>query len=128
MNGTKAIEDERRRDAQVRVSIGAATVLAVGDTRAWNVPGRSFASDQNVVYADFHEVGPDLIQRVAPRLVVSPILARNFDCVDLAELLGRLRYAGRYRAFGPQLPDPGMITREVRSLVPALDFDVMPLG
>lgn len=127
MNGTRAIAGERRLDSQTRISIATATVLAVGDTRAWDVNGRGFASDQNIVYVDFHDVCHDLIHRVAPRLVVSPILARNFDCVDLAELLGRLRYAGRYRAFGPQLPDPNMIMREVRSLVPALDFDVMPL-
>lgn len=128
MNGTKAIAGERRRDAQARTSISTATVLAVGDTRAWEAHGQGVPSDHHVVYVDFQDVCRDLMHRVSPRLVVSPILARNFDCVDLAELLGRLRYAGRYRAFGPQLPDPRMITREVRSLVPALDFDVMPLS
>jgi hypothetical protein len=127
VNDTRAIAGERRLDAQARISIAKATVLAVGDTQAWDVHGHGVPSDHHVVYVDFHDVGQDLMQRVSPRLVVSPILARNFDCVDLAELLGRLRFAGRYRAFGPQLPNPTMITREVRSLVPALDFDVMPL-
>ena len=74
------------------------------------------------------EVTPDLLSRLVPRLILSPLLARNFDCVDLAQLLWSLGYDGRYRAIDAGLPDPALIVREVRQLVPTLDFDIVPLG
>ena len=103
----------------------ATVVLAVGDATHWGAGGGRMPSDGHVVFVNFNEVSRELLEDLTPHLVVSPILARNFDCVDLAQLLGRLRFAGRYRAVGPALPDPQMITREIRSLVPGLDFDVL---
>jgi hypothetical protein len=77
---------------------------------------------------EFHEVTDDLLAQLVPRLILSPLLARTFDCVDLAQRLGSLGYTGPYRAIDSGLPDPALIVREVRSLVPGLDFGVVSLG
>lgn len=108
-------------------SASSSVVLAVGDASQWPGGRAGIAADGHVVFVDFHEVSENLLAELVPHLVVSPILARNFDCVDLAQLLAHLRYAGRYRAVGPPLPNPKIITREIRSLVPTLDFDVLSL-
>lgn len=76
-------------------------------------------------FAEFHEVTTDLLAHLAPRLILSPLLARTFDCIDLAQRLGTLEYRGPYRAIDIGLPDPALIVREVRSLVPGLDFEVV---
>ncbi len=102
------------------------TVLAVGDLAAWYGSGRSIDGRGHVVLAEFHEVTSDLLARVRPALVISPLLSRSFDCVDLAQVLGALDYRGKYLAVGSGLPNPGLIVREVRALVPRLDFEVSP--
>jgi hypothetical protein len=128
VNWTKAIDgDVVHVSAADRTERGAA-VLAVGDTRGWTAQGRRLPSDGNVFFVEFHEVTIDLLAELTPRLVLSPLLARTFDCVDLAQRLGQLGYRGPYRAIDSGLPDPALIVREVKSLVPGLDFGVVPPG
>jgi hypothetical protein len=123
----ESFEEPFNHDIATSQTTCATVVLAVGDTTIWGAGGRRMPSDGRIVFADFHEVSRELLDELVPHLVVSPILARHFDCVDLAQLLARLRFAGRYRAFGPPLPNPQIITREIKSLVPGLDFDVLPM-
>lgn len=127
MSQIRSFNDEFALSVTTSRSTGRSAVLAVGDTGAWSGQGRGMAADRRIVFADFHDVSRELLDDVVPHLVLSPILARNFDCVDLAQLLARFRFAGRYRAVGPPLPNPKIITREIRSLVPMLDFDVLSL-
>jgi len=103
-------------------------ILAVGDVVAWTTSGLALPRRGDVVFAEFHEISSDLLDRLSPSVVISPLLCRSFDCVDLAQVLGVLGYTGKYRAIDAGLPDPALIVREVRSLVPSLDFDVSPLG
>jgi hypothetical protein len=116
----------------VRVSpadqaVGSTNILAVGDTLAWSRGGRQIPSDGTVHFAQFHEVTDILLAELSPRLVLSPLLTRNFDCVDLAQRLAQLGYRGPYRAIDIGLPNPKMIVREIRALVPTLDFEVLRL-
>lgn len=99
-------------------------VLAVGDLIAWKRSGRLAQRRSDILFVEFHEINRDLLDRVSPSVVVSPLLCRSFDCVDLAQLLGAHGFAGKYRAIDSGLPDPHLIVREVRSLVPLLDFDI----
>lgn len=127
MNLTKALATGAVGVSTADHTEGTAAVLAVGDTRTWNARGRRLPSDGHVFFAEFHEVTDDLLATLAPRLILSPLLARTFDCVDLAQRLGQLEYRGPYRAIDIGLPDPGLIVREVRTLVPGLDFAVVPV-
>lgn len=126
VNLTKAMVADGVRASTADLGEGAVSILAVGDTRPWTALGRRLPSDGHVVFAEFHEVTDELLATLAPRLVLSPLLARTFDCVDLAQRLGKLHYRGPYRAIDMGLPDPALIVREVRSLVPGLDFAVVP--
>ena len=128
MNWTKAVGGDFASVSAADRAQGTAFVLAVGDTRTWSAQGRRLPSDGHVHFAEFHEVTLDLLASLAPRLILSPLLARTFDCIDLAQRLGAFGYRGPYRAIDIGLPDPDLIVREVRSLVPGLDFEVMPLA
>lgn len=103
-------------------------VLAVGDIESWVGAGRALPRGGHVVFVEFHEIDSELLGRLEPFVVISPLLCRTFDCVDLAQVLGALGYRGKYRAIDAGLPDPGLIAREVKSLVPGLDFDVARFG
>lgn len=61
-------------------------------------------------------------------VVLSPIFARAFDAVDLAEQLHRHGYAGRYIAAAPSLPDHSVVAREVAMVAPNLSFDIVETG
>lgn len=126
VNWTKALSGDTVAVSAADRTENAARILAVGHTGAWTARGRRIATDGHVYFADFHDVSDDLLAHLCPRLILSPLLARNFDCVDLAQRLGQLGYRGRYRAIDIGLPDPALIVREVRSLVPGLDFEIIP--
>lgn len=125
MNWTKTVGPDALGVSTADRTEGTAAVLAVGDTQSWKAQGRRLPWDGNVFFAEFHEVTEALLADLSPRLVLSPLLARTFDCVDLAQRLGGFGYRGPYRVIDIGLPDPGLIVREVRMLVPGLDFAVM---
>ncbi|MGI1661871.1 hypothetical protein ACRDNQ_06500 [Palleronia sp. KMU-117] len=101
------------------------TVLAVGDIEEWRRHGGDIPADSRLAFTDFGSVTPELFQVMAPTLVLSPLLARGFDCIDLSQVLHALGFKGRYRAIAEHLPDPEMIRREIAGLCPGLDFDVI---
>lgn len=84
-----------------------------------------FESDPQVVFAEIDEVGAELIDTLKPQVVISPLLAHSFDCIDLALILHTLGYRGAYRAMSPLLPSPEVIRREIMSLCPGLSFDLI---
>ena len=60
-----------------------------------------------------------------PELIYSPVLARNFDCIELGMLLQNLGFSGTYRAVGQGLPKPELIEREVRQITRWLKFELL---
>jgi hypothetical protein len=126
VNWTKAIEGDVIRVSATDHPAGITTILAVGDVEAWSRRGRRVPAGE-VHFAAFYEVTGELLAELSPRLVLSPLLTRHFDCVDLAQRLVQLGYRGPYRAIDIGLPNPAMIVREIRSLLPSLDFEVMRL-
>jgi hypothetical protein len=124
----------KRQDFELATGVGAgpssdnyqtATVLAVGDIDEWRRHGGDLPANSRLAFTDFRSVTAELFQVMAPTLVLSPLLARGFDCIDLAQVLHGMGYRGRYRAVADILPDPGMIRREIAAICPGLDFDVI---
>lgn len=58
------------------------------------------------------------------RQVFSATISHNFDCMDIAQILYRNEFRGRYRVIAPDIPKPGLIRREVAAICPGLDFDI----
>lgn len=100
-------------------------ILAIGDIDAWKPLGGQDALDGKVSFQSFRELSGCLLELLKPALVVSPLLTREFDCVDLARRLNDLGYSGAYRALATGLPMPGIVKAEVRQACPALDFDII---
>jgi hypothetical protein len=73
----------------------------------------------------FDEITPALLRERAPDMIVSMAFTTEFDCLDLAMILQACGYLGRYRAIAAGLPAPGLVIKEVSSLCPALDFDIL---
>lgn len=103
----------------------AITILAVGSPDAWLRDVGCLPRPGNVAYVAFNDVTGDLLQELRPETVVSPALARDFDCIDLAMLLCALRFTGSYKATAFGLPKPKLIEAEIAQLCPRLNFEII---
>lgn len=99
------------------------SVIAVGNVKEWAKIG--LLSTENIMFLSFHEISRATMELYTPEFIVSPVLSGEFDCIDLAQLLDSIEFAGAYRAVGSNLPRPGMIEREIASLCPRLDFAIL---
>lgn len=100
-------------------------ILAVGSAAEWREGGNRLQADGRVAFVSIEEISVELLDRVCPTVILSPVLARSFDCIDLAQKLHDLGFTGRYRAVSDELPNPEMVEREIRHLCPGLDFGIL---
>ena len=103
-------------------------ILAVGDVTGWQRSGGDLPVSSHLALADFHEVSGGLLDDLRPDFVISPAICRQFDCLDLAQVLYSNGFDGLYRAQIGLLPAPAMIRREVLAHYPGLDFDFLDLA
>lgn len=102
-------------------------ILAVGEIALWEQAGRYLESTSQLAFAEFADLSPELLQTLGPDVVVSPMITRSFDCLDLAQLLHQAAFVGRYRIVTPAMPNPRVLLSEIASLCPGLDVDVIAL-
>ena len=119
----RAARADEGRDGHAEPARRALTLLAVGHLD----PASEGAGGSELYYAEFHEVGAALLALHAPDVVLSPLVAPGFDCFDLAAVLVGAGFRGRYRAAAVQIPDPGLVRREIAAAFPGLDFDILLL-
>lgn len=100
-------------------------VLAIGDTDEWLRRRRPVPPGGRIILAGFNDLTQDFLRQVNPQLVLSPLLARHFDCIDLAQLLFALGFAGQYRVYATDIPNPEIILQEIRAVCPGLDFGIL---
>ena len=100
-------------------------ILAVGDSDEWLQRGNSVPEASSIRFVSIEDITETLLDHLCPTVVISPALSKRFDCIDLAQLLCRLEYKGRYHAVSHELPNPKIIEREIRSICPNLDFGVL---
>ena len=101
------------------------SILAVGNATEWRQQGKRLQGDEHVAFASFEDIDAELLSRLCPTVILSPVLAQSFDCIDLAQRLHALGYTGRYRAVSDGLPDPEMVEREIRQMCRGLDFSIL---
>ncbi|MEM6277033.1 MAG: hypothetical protein AAF714_08780 [Pseudomonadota bacterium] len=103
------------------------TILCVGDLDTWKDVLRDAETGGAPLFVSFSEVTVDLLDRVRPSTIMSPLLAHDFDSTDLAERLQDFGFGGRYVAVAVGVPLPQIIEREVRMAAPLVDFDLITL-
>ncbi len=101
------------------------SVVAVGNRREWDQSGNQPPDATGIAFVSFEDISHSFFEDRRPSVIFSPVLARGFDCIDLAVLLHRLGFTGSYRAISRDLPNPTVIEAEVRAVCPNLDFKIM---
>ena len=79
-----------------------------------------------LLLSGFDELDGALLARHRPAVVISRVLDRGFDALDLARRLAELRYPGRFVALADALPRPWLVRCEVVRACPGLRFEVVP--
>ena len=103
-------------------------ILAVGEISLWRMAGRMLHPSAHLTYAEFADLSSAVIETMTPDIVVSSLVSKSFDCLDLAQFLHQCDYPGRYRILDPHVPDPSLIVQEINSLCPGLDVKVLRLA
>ena len=102
-------------------------ILAVGEIGLWRETGRLLHGTSDLAYSEFSELCPELFETIAPDVVLSPMVTRSFDCLDLAQFLHSIDFYGRYRIVSQAMPNPRLILSEIAALCPGLDVDLIIL-
>ena len=113
--------------AEVTDQTGKVDVLAIGDMREWHRIKGDFDVSSQIAFADFPDLSSAMLSVLQPELIVSPLLTSTFDCIDLSTWLASVNYKGQYRALSFALPRPEIVIREIKTLCPDLDFDVVEM-
>lgn len=103
----------------------AQRTLVVGNVSRWESEGRTMPELAGFRFIDIGDLTKELVTQAAPDIILSPLVADDFDAVDVAEKLVSLGFGGRYRAISPNLPDARLIRDELRGFAPQLDFDIL---
>ena len=104
------------------------TILAVGETDVWQEAVGEQPAQNGVTYIRLEDLNASMISLINPGLVLSPVVAKAFDCLDVSGVLQSIGFKGSYRAVTQNLPNPGIVRREVNALFPELDFGIMMIG
>ena len=101
--------------------------LIVGDLPRWEAEGRDVSSFGAFHFVALGELTAELLRECDPAIILSPLVADEFDALDVAKTLADLEFKGRYRALSPTSADGEVIRSEVAAIAPTLDFDVLDL-
>ncbi len=118
---------QQPRDSTVHAKTTGPAILVVGNLDSWKSQGRPIPILTGFYFTSFQDVTADLLQHLAPYLVLSALMGDDYDVIDLARKLARFEFVGRYRALVSGLPNPKLILNEVRSAAPQIDFDLFDL-
>jgi hypothetical protein len=118
------VQAPRAPDQECVVSSRQLLIYAI--SRSARVVGDRNTGDQDVRLVEFAEFLELNMQRPAD-VVLSPMVGDTYDCIDVAQHLCDAGFTGSYRVMTPDLPDPGILRQEIRSLCPGLDFDLVEL-
>ena len=101
------------------------TMLVVGDLARWKSEGRLSEDIADYAFVGIDALTEDVIRESDPVIVLSPLIADDFDAIQVAEKLVRIGFQGKYRAIADTLPQPEMIRKEVQAVAQGLDFDLL---
>lgn len=100
-------------------------ILVIGDMSYWRTTKSHLPEIENTAFCSLTELGREILNDVNPDIILSSIVAGNFDIHEMINLLEKLGYDGAIRALCPPLPNPDMILHEIRSAHPEIDFDLI---
>ena len=101
------------------------TTLVLGDLERWAATGRQLPEIDGTVFAGVDDLSTEFMALTGPSVVLSPLMMRGADVIEIATRLIDTGFAGCYRVVAMALPNPGIVRQEVNAVAPELDFDLI---
>lgn len=101
--------------------------LVVGDIDSLKLSGLKLPQIDNFHFCAIEQVNQIFIARLKPDVILSSLITKQFDIVDLIDILNTINYCGQVRAISTALPDTQLICSEIQSAYPAIDFDLLEM-
>ncbi len=102
-------------------------IMIVGDIARWKSLGRLKGDVADCTFVEVDDLNQENLQKIAPDLVLSPLVADGFDVLDVVRSLAAAQFGGRYCAIAVHMPDPAIVLEEISAIAPDLDFDLLVL-
>ena len=102
-------------------------ILIVGDIDNISSDGIDLPQIDNFHLCRIKELNQVFLARLKPDLILSSLITKQFDIVDLMEVLNSINDNGQVRAISTALPDTQLIISEIKSAYPLIDFDLMEM-
>ena len=80
-----------------------------------------------LVNVRLEELDLDLLHRVKPDCVLTPLVGIGCDVLDVASRLTKLGYQGLLLAVTDPLPNPHVIKAEIQASIGAIRFDLIEI-
>jgi len=101
--------------------------LVVGDQSAWDASEKRPPMIPGFKFIDIDALDASVFEDFPATIVLSTLMARGRDVIEIARLLSDLAFSGRYRVIADGLPNPDLVTQEVAAAAPEIDFEVLNL-
>jgi len=108
-------------------SLTEPVILAVGESRIQAEDVDGWQEGKVTHYVMIDRLDAELVRRLHPDLVVTALVSRQFDCLDVARILVAAEFQGAFRVLCPDLPRPDVVTRDLRAACPGLDVALLPV-
>lgn len=100
--------------------IPAAQVLLLVGLDAPPEGGAAAETGWTVAKTAYDGLDAPLLARLRPEHIACPLVAPQFDAVQLAQRLARLGFTGRLTVLAPALPDRRMVAAELAAAAPGI--------
>lgn len=90
--------------------------------------GPGLDPDDLVIHTQLRHVSMQMLAEVRPDIVIGPLIAADWDIVDLCQRISRCGYQGRILALTRPLPRADLVAGEVGALFPHLEFGLLHPG
>jgi hypothetical protein len=107
---------EQRETIMVVAPADATSVMIAGPTQEQR--------DSVMIQVTFETLSRAMMDTIAPKTVIAPLITDAFDILDLAELLTDFGFRGELVAVTRPLPRKELILREVRAINPSLTISI----
>jgi hypothetical protein len=84
----------------------------------------AFPAGAQIVRIPFRALTKPFLVETKAVLVLGPLVSPQLDAMQIAERLGELGFKGTLRLMGPTLPNPALVSREIRSASGSKDITV----
>ncbi|MEE9389496.1 MAG: hypothetical protein V3U96_12900 [Paracoccaceae bacterium] len=98
-------------------------VLVVGQVFTTGHTTNFIAPGARLIFVEYDDVDQKVISDITPDVVMSHLMCRTFDFLDLATSLHAAKFTGCYLVIAPLLPNPDIVIAEAHSHFPELKFE-----